>query len=91
MKFVVNQVAGWQFQKKAPCESGLKVIGLAAGLERPTNDLGAPNRCSEGIQIAIGFSISKNGEGWYFEHSGGNWGFACHLLAHVRKDMEWSS
>jgi CubicO group peptidase (beta-lactamase class C family) len=35
--------------------------------------------------FAIGFEIAKNGEGWYFSHSGGNWGFACHLLAHVRK------
>lgn len=35
--------------------------------------------------FAIGFEISKNGEGWYFSHSGGNWGFRCHLLAHVRK------
>ncbi len=35
--------------------------------------------------FAIGFEIAKNGEGWYFEHSGGNWGFQCHLLGHVRK------
>lgn len=35
--------------------------------------------------FAIGFEIAKNGEGWYFSHSGGNWGFQCRLLAHVRK------
>ena len=35
--------------------------------------------------FAVGFEISKHGEGWYFSHSGGNWGFSCHLLAHVRK------
>jgi CubicO group peptidase (beta-lactamase class C family) len=35
--------------------------------------------------FAIGFEISKHGEGWYFGHSGGNWGFQCHLLAHVGK------
>jgi hypothetical protein len=35
--------------------------------------------------FAIGFGIEKKGEGWYFSHSGGNWGFRCHLLAHVRK------
>jgi CubicO group peptidase (beta-lactamase class C family) len=34
---------------------------------------------------AIGFAIQKDGEGWYFRHGGGNWGFQCHLLAHVRK------
>ncbi len=35
--------------------------------------------------FAVGFEIEKKGEGWYFSHSGGNWGFRCHLLAHVRK------
>lgn len=35
--------------------------------------------------FAVGFGISKKGEGWYFSHSGGNWGFRCDLLAHVRK------
>jgi len=35
--------------------------------------------------FAIGFEIDKRGEGWYFSHSGGNWGFRCILLAHVRK------
>ena len=35
--------------------------------------------------FAVGFGVSKKGEGWYFSHSGGNWGFQCDLLAHVRK------
>jgi CubicO group peptidase (beta-lactamase class C family) len=35
--------------------------------------------------FAVGFSLEKRGEGWYFMHSGGNWGFLCDLLAHVRK------
>lgn len=35
--------------------------------------------------FAVGFEIAKNGEGWYFSHSGGNWGFRCLLVAHVRK------
>jgi CubicO group peptidase (beta-lactamase class C family) len=35
--------------------------------------------------FAVGFEIGKTGEGWYFSHSGGNWGFRCHLLGHVRK------
>jgi CubicO group peptidase (beta-lactamase class C family) len=34
---------------------------------------------------AVGFSLEKRGEGWYFMHSGGNWGFSCNLIAHVRK------
>jgi CubicO group peptidase (beta-lactamase class C family) len=35
--------------------------------------------------FAIGFSIEKRGEGWYFTHSGGNWGFQCDLMMHRLK------
>ena len=35
--------------------------------------------------FGVGLTIEKRGEGWYFGHSGGNWGFGCDLLAHVRK------
>jgi CubicO group peptidase (beta-lactamase class C family) len=35
--------------------------------------------------FAVGLDIEKRGEGWYFNHSGGNWGFNCDMLAHVRK------
>lgn len=31
---------------------------------------------------AVGFSVSKQGEGWYFGHGGSNWGFRCNLVAH---------
>jgi CubicO group peptidase (beta-lactamase class C family) len=31
---------------------------------------------------AVGFQIGKEGEGWYFMHGGGNWGFQCDLIAH---------
>jgi hypothetical protein len=31
---------------------------------------------------AVGFSIQKMGQGWYFSHGGSNWGFQCTLLAH---------
>ena len=34
---------------------------------------------------AVGFSIRKIGEGWYFSHGGGNWGFRCELIAHRLK------
>jgi CubicO group peptidase (beta-lactamase class C family) len=34
---------------------------------------------------AVGFEISKMGEGWYFGHGGGNWGFRCDLEAHKVK------
>ena len=32
--------------------------------------------------FAVGFQISKDGEGWYFTHGGSNWGFQCDLTAH---------
>lgn len=35
--------------------------------------------------FAVGFAISKEGQGWYFSHGGGNWGFRCTLLAHKVK------
>jgi CubicO group peptidase (beta-lactamase class C family) len=35
--------------------------------------------------FSVGLVVEKRGEGWYFNHSGGNWGFSCDLLAHVRK------
>ena len=31
---------------------------------------------------AVGFAITKKGEGWYFAHNGSNWGFQCSLIAH---------
>jgi hypothetical protein len=33
----------------------------------------------------VGLTIEMRGEGWYFSHGGGNWGFRCNLFAHVRK------
>lgn len=35
--------------------------------------------------FAVGFQVSKTGEGWYFSHGGSNWGFRATLTAHVRK------
>ena len=35
--------------------------------------------------FAVGFSIRRIGEGWYFSHSGANWGFRCNLIAHKVK------
>ncbi len=34
--------------------------------------------------FAVGFSIDKRGEGWYFSHGGANWGFRADLLGHLR-------
>lgn len=35
--------------------------------------------------FAVGFSISKRGEGWYFSHNGADWGFQADLVAHKAK------
>jgi CubicO group peptidase (beta-lactamase class C family) len=35
--------------------------------------------------FAVGFSVAHRGEGWYFEHSGGNWGFQCKAVGHFAK------
>lgn len=32
--------------------------------------------------FAVGFTIEKRGQGWYFSHGGSNWGFQCTLVAH---------
>ena len=34
---------------------------------------------------AVGFMVGQVGEGWYFQHGGGNWGFRCILMAHKVK------
>jgi hypothetical protein len=35
--------------------------------------------------FAVGFSLSRQGQGWYFSHGGSNWGFRCTLTAHKVK------
>ena len=34
---------------------------------------------------AVGFTVQKLGEGWYFGHGGSNWGFQCSMRAHRLK------
>jgi CubicO group peptidase (beta-lactamase class C family) len=34
---------------------------------------------------AVGFAVAQMGQGWYFSHGGGNWGFKCRLVAHRAK------
>ncbi len=66
---------GIELQKALRGES--KLLSRAAGLE-----MVAPTGTGP---FAIGFSVEKRGEGWYFMHGGANWGFQCDLLMHRLK------
>jgi len=66
---------GIELQKALRGES--KLLGHATALE-----MVAPTGTGP---FAIGFSIVNKGQGWYFTHSGGNWGFRCNLLMHRLK------
>jgi CubicO group peptidase (beta-lactamase class C family) len=35
--------------------------------------------------FGVGLSLEKRGQGWYFSHGGGNWGFVCLMMAHKAK------
>ncbi len=35
--------------------------------------------------FAVGLTIERRGEGWYFSHGGSNWGFRADILSHLRK------
>jgi CubicO group peptidase (beta-lactamase class C family) len=35
--------------------------------------------------FGVGFTVTKDGEGWYFEHGGSNWGFRASIAGHLRK------
>lgn len=35
--------------------------------------------------FAVGLTIEKRGENWYFTHSGSNWGFRGDIVGHIRK------
>jgi len=34
--------------------------------------------------FAVGMTVARSGEGWYFSHSGGNWGFRANVEGHLR-------
>jgi CubicO group peptidase (beta-lactamase class C family) len=35
--------------------------------------------------FAVGLTVEKRGEGWYFSHGGANWGFRANIISHLRK------
>jgi len=36
-------------------------------------------------EFAVGFEIERRGQGWYFKHTGSNWGFRSAILGHKLK------
>jgi CubicO group peptidase (beta-lactamase class C family) len=74
-----------------PTDLARFAIALQKSLRNDPGQLLPPNLAREMIapvgvgSFAVGFSVEKRGEGWYFMHSGGNWGFSCDMLAHYRK------
>jgi CubicO group peptidase (beta-lactamase class C family) len=46
--------------------------------------------------FALGFQLQdrgseEQGPAWYFGHSGGNWGFACNLVAHLERGYGYAA
>ena len=66
---------GIEVQKALRGESKLLTRAQAQELTSPVGTGG----------FAVGFSIEKRNEGWYFMHGGSNWGFQCDILMHKLK------
>jgi CubicO group peptidase (beta-lactamase class C family) len=67
---------GIELQKSIQGRSN-RVISRATAIEMATPVGVGP--------FGLGISISKDGEGWYLEHGGSNWGFQCALIVHKLK------
>jgi CubicO group peptidase (beta-lactamase class C family) len=74
-----------------PSDLARLAIELQKALQGKSGRVLSPDSAREMIapvgvgDYAVGFSLRKMGEGWYFGHGGSNWGFQCDLIAHVRK------
>jgi CubicO group peptidase (beta-lactamase class C family) len=67
---------GIELQKSLQGRSN-KVLSRAVAMEMATPVGVGP--------FAIGMQLSKNGEGWYLQHGGSNWGFQCLVIVHRLK------
>ena len=74
-----------------PTDLARFVIGVQQALRGPGAPVLSQEMAREMITpvgvgpFAVGLTIRKRGEGWYFSHAGGNWGFKCDLVAHFVK------
>ena len=74
-----------------PTDLAKFAIEVQRSLRGEANNVLSPTMIKEMLSpvgvgdYAVGFSVSKEGEGWYFTHGGSNWGFRCLLVAHKVK------
>lgn len=74
-----------------PSDLALVVIEIQRALQGPAGRLLSQAAAQEMITpvgmgpYSVGAVIKQRGEGWYFSHDGGNWGFQCRFVGHVRK------
>jgi CubicO group peptidase (beta-lactamase class C family) len=69
---------------KFAIEAQLSLLGKANHVLKPQTMMHMVTPVGVG-PFAVGFTIDKQGEGWYFSHGGSNWGFQCDLIAHRAK------
>ena len=74
-----------------PTDLATFAIEVQKSLRGEANNVLSPTTIQEMLSpvgvgdYAVGFSVTKEGQGWYFSHGGGNWGFRCLLVAHKVK------
>lgn len=74
-----------------PTDLAKFAIEVQESLRGEANNVLSPTTIKEMLSpvgvgdYAVGFSVTKEGQGWYFSHGGGNWGFRCLLVAHKVK------
>ncbi len=74
-----------------PTDLAKFAIEVQKSLRGEANNVLSPTMIKEMLSpvgvgdYAVGFSVTKEGQGWYFSHGGGNWGFRCLLVAHKVK------
>jgi CubicO group peptidase (beta-lactamase class C family) len=66
---------------KLAIEVQLSLLGRSDRVLRPAvmKEMATPVGVGD---FAVGFSVSKQGQGWYLGHGGSNWGFQCDLVFH---------